>query len=87
LSVIDAPARGKGKLYSYAGLRARGILFHPNHIRRLVQAGKFPAPVYIGERRPVWTEESIEAWLAELERARDQGRSLAQVQQREARAG
>lgn len=33
------------------------------HIRRLVKAGKLPAPFYATERRPLWRHAVIEEWL------------------------
>ena len=58
----------KGRLYTFSTLREKGIQFVPNHIRRLVAAGKFPKPFYLSERRPAWTEATLDAWIAERER-------------------
>lgn len=53
----------KGRVFTFKTLPEKGIDFHPNHIRRLVHAGKFPRPVYLGKRRPVWLEDEIDAWI------------------------
>ena len=34
------------------------------HLYRLIQLGKFPAPVKLSERVSVWDESAIDAWLA-----------------------
>ena len=52
-----------GRVFTYRTLPEKGIDFHPNHIRRLVHAGKFPKPVYLGARKPVWLEDEIDAWI------------------------
>ena len=53
----------KGRMLTYKTLSAKGIDYHPNHIRRLVHAGKFPRPIYLGPRMPVWLEDEIDAWI------------------------
>jgi len=35
-----------------------------NHLRRLWQSGKFPAPTKLSERKLVWIESEIEAYVA-----------------------
>jgi hypothetical protein len=42
-----------GRVFTYKTLPMKGIDYHPNHIRRLVHAGKFPKPVHLGARKPV----------------------------------
>ena len=51
------------RLFTYKTLMLKGIDYHPNHIRRLVHAGKFPKPVYLGARKPVWLEGELDAWI------------------------
>ena len=58
-------ARGAGRIYTFDTLPEKGISFHRNYIRRLVKAGKFPAPFYMSERRPAWTETTIDSWILE----------------------
>jgi predicted DNA-binding transcriptional regulator AlpA len=36
-----------------------------DHLRRKCNAGEFPLPVRISDRRIGWIEEEIETWLAE----------------------
>lgn len=51
------------RVFTYKTLPMKGIDYHPNHIRRLFHAGKFPKPVYLGKRKPVWREEDLDAWI------------------------
>jgi prophage regulatory protein len=46
-------------------LPEKGISFHPNHLRRMWQEGKFPKPVRISPHRIAWPEEVIDQWMAE----------------------
>ena len=54
-----------GRVFTYKTLPLKGIDYHPNHVRRLVHAGKFPKPVYLGARKPVWLEGDLDAWINE----------------------
>jgi len=73
VKISDAPSQGppshKGRVYTFATLHQKGILYTPNHIRRLVKRGRFPPPFYMSERVPAWTEATLDAWIAELEGA------------------
>jgi hypothetical protein len=44
-------------------LPEKGIRYHINHLRRLWQAGNFPAPFYPTPRRCSWYEDKIDQWL------------------------
>jgi hypothetical protein len=44
-------------------LPAKGIPYHPNHLRKMWTTGKFPAPVKLSPHRIAWPEEVIDAWL------------------------
>lgn len=35
------------------------------HVYRLIQRGQFPKPTHLTERVSVWSEASIDNWLAE----------------------
>ena len=59
----------KGRVFNFRTLSEKGIDYHPNHIRRLVHAGKFPKPIYLSTRKPVWLEDALNAWIAEQESA------------------
>jgi len=52
---------------------AERVQYHPVHVRRLVKAGKFPAPIRLGENRVVWAEDEVNAWLYSKRRERDKG--------------
>lgn len=43
------------------------------HIRRLVAAGKFPAPVNVDANTIAWPEDEILAFLEQRRRERDMG--------------
>ncbi len=49
------------------------VLYSPQHIQRLEDAGKFPKRVRLGQGRVGWVEEEVEDWLAE--RIRERGKS------------
>jgi prophage regulatory protein len=63
------------RLLNWDDLTARGITLHPNHLRKLIKAGKFPAPVKVGaggrQGKIAFIEEEIDAWLAALIVERD----------------
>ena len=45
----------------------KGIPFSDNHLRRLVKAGRFPAPIKLGpdpRAHNFWKEHEIDAYLA-----------------------
>lgn len=46
-------------------LPAKGIHFHPNHLRRMWEKGKFPRPRKLTPRKIVWSEKEIDDWLTE----------------------
>ena len=39
------------------------VLYSPQHIARLEQAGKFPKRVTLGQNRVGWVESEIQDWL------------------------
>jgi prophage regulatory protein len=49
-------------LIDYRGLTNKGIKFSDVHIRRLVVAGEFPAPIKIG-KRDHWVESEIDKYI------------------------
>ncbi len=62
------------KILSLEDLRERGILYSRVHINRLVKAGKFRAPIKLGQNRIGWVESEINEWL------------IAKIEQRDAEA-
>jgi prophage regulatory protein len=66
------------KLLSLPELKSvKGIRFDRTWIYRLVAAGRFPAPVKIGEATNAWIESEIDAWLAARVAERDSSRTKA----------
>ena len=58
------------RLITPKDLPSKGICFHPNHLRRMWQAGPFPEPIHLSPRRIAWDEADIDAWIdAKLARA------------------
>jgi len=51
------------RILSLNDLRERGILYSRVHIGRLVKAGRFPAPIKVGQNRIGWVESEIDEWL------------------------
>jgi prophage regulatory protein len=58
-------------IISSEDLPAKGITFTARYRRRLIEAGKFPKPFRLGERRLAWIEEEIDQWIAARVAARD----------------
>lgn len=50
-------------------LREKGLPFGMSHLRRLWQKGEFPKPIKLSERKLVWIESEIEAYVAEKKKA------------------
>lgn len=60
------------KLLSMSELKTvKGIFYHPQHIRRLVKEGKFPAPIKIGENRNAFLDTEIDQYIEEKIANRD----------------
>ena len=54
------------RVLSFSELRERkGIVWSRPHIHRLINKGKFPRPVKLGEGTAAWVEQEIDDWLAE----------------------
>lgn len=52
------------KLYTLQDLRDRGILYHPEYLRKIEKDGKFPRRVPIGGGRAVvWDGVEIEQYI------------------------
>jgi prophage regulatory protein len=47
------------------------VLYSPQHIQRLEDAGRFPRRVRLGQARVGWVEQEVLDWLAERIRERD----------------
>ena len=60
VSVAAAPGK---RLIGPKDLPMKGIAYNINHLRRMWNAGKFPAPVYTSERRFAWREADLDQWI------------------------
>ena len=54
------------QIIPYVQLRERGITFSRVHLRRLIEAGLFPAPVSVSERRIAWVAAEVDEFLERL---------------------
>ena len=52
------------RVLNYEGLRAKGVSYHPNHLRRMWERGDFPRPFKPTPHRLAWFEAAIDEWLA-----------------------
>ncbi len=43
----------------------KGVPYSRDHLRRMVKAGSFPAPISVGEARIGWIEAEVDRWLDE----------------------
>jgi prophage regulatory protein len=60
------------RVLSYPELRERkGIVWSRTHIYRLINAGKFPQPLKLGEGTTAWLEAEVDRWLASHVSERD----------------
>lgn len=77
-------ARKRKRLLSMDELRTvKGIPYSRAHLHRLVKAGKFPAPIKLGENRNAWIEAEVDQLIEERIAERD----MAEGEQREAARG
>jgi prophage regulatory protein len=51
------------RVLGHEGLREKGIAFSRQHRQRLIKAGKFPAPIKVGENTNAWVETEIDEYL------------------------
>ena len=62
--ILSKQVSEKGLRYlTLEGLRAKGITYHTNHLRRMWNDGRFPPPIYLSPRKLTWSESVIDAWL------------------------
>ena len=53
------------KLLTFKQLNAeKGIFYSRVHLMRKVEAGEFPPPVPISDRRIAWLESDVDGWVA-----------------------
>ena len=58
--------------YRYSELNSKfGIPFSRTHLKRLVNAGLFPAPVKLGPATVAWLDEDIHAYGEQIRTERD----------------
>lgn len=67
---MTSEEKAVGPLLDWDGLKAKGITYSHTHVRRLWEAGKFPAPIKLGPARLAWPESTIDAWIAKKVRPR-----------------
>jgi prophage regulatory protein len=61
---LSPPDQRPKRVLSYPDLKnKKGIAWSRQHVYRQVNAGKFPAPIKLGEATIAWIEDEIDAWL------------------------
>lgn len=76
------------KFVRYAELEPKyGIPFSRTHIRRLIDAELFPAPVHLGPSTIAWPEDDILAYRDRVRAERDAKHSARRAAAREAGGG
>lgn len=65
------PPQVGARLLDLHALRARGIFYHPNHLRKLWEDNKFPRPFNLSPRRIAWSEKEIDEWIEAKLKARE----------------
>jgi prophage regulatory protein len=58
-------------LLAYKDLKAKGIKWSRQHVDRLVKAGLFPPPFYLGANTKTWTEKEIDQYITDRIAQRD----------------
>lgn len=71
------------RILTFSELKALGVPYCQDHLRRLCDAGQFPAPVPISTRRIGWVEEEVIAWIASLIAKRDAAQAAKPVEHAE----
>lgn len=57
------------KLVPFSRLADYGVTYCRDHLRRKVEAGEFPRPVAVSDRRIAWIEADVITWITSLPRA------------------
>jgi predicted DNA-binding transcriptional regulator AlpA len=65
---MSSHKQGPGRLFGPHDLHIKGIDLAPSTIRRWVAEGKFPPPIRLSLKRPVWREIDLDRWIAKLPR-------------------
>jgi predicted DNA-binding transcriptional regulator AlpA len=65
--VMSAKQKKKAtkRFLSWNDLRALGITYHSNHLRRMWSDGRFPRPVHMSPRKLAWEADAVDAWLTD----------------------
>ena len=54
---------------NHQALRDKGVPYGMSHLRRLWKSGQFPKPRKLSERKLVWIESEIEAYVRRKKKA------------------
>jgi len=60
------------RILTFPQLKAKGIPYCREQVRRKAKAGEFPAPISLSDRRIAWIECEIDAWIEQCVALRDQ---------------
>ncbi|MBR1154519.1 AlpA family transcriptional regulator [Bradyrhizobium sp. JYMT SZCCT0428] len=59
------------KFLNLSGLKEKGIVYSMPTIRKLEEAGQFPARVWLSKRKAGWIESQIDSYLQKLAKQSD----------------
>jgi hypothetical protein len=61
------------RILVYKDLKAKGIPWSPQYLRKLEERGLWPKRRYLGPRTPFWTEDEVDGRIDESEHDRGEG--------------
>jgi prophage regulatory protein len=59
------------RLLTFNQLKAKGVPYCREQVRRKAKAGEFPRPVDLSNRRITWIETEVDAWIEQRVALRD----------------
>ncbi len=59
------------------------VLYSPMQISRMEKMGTFPKRIRLGPKRVGWSENEVQAWIAERKRERDEALRISGLAGRE----
>jgi len=65
--LVAKKAKSPARFLTWDDLRARGVAYHSNHLRRMWGDGRFPKPIRLSPRKLAWREADIDKWFADKE--------------------
>jgi prophage regulatory protein len=60
------------RLLTFPQVKAKGIPWCRDHLRRKANAGEFPAPIALSDSRIAWLESEVDDWITARAAEREQ---------------